>query len=149
MAVLVLSVCESDNKENIPPFSSKQITLVSANKRRRVRHPLQDITNLLKSQVEYSSPLSLTNATSLVSFQSNRRKEELMRLVLSQCSKRPVWPIQVEISDSLKSRVTNLNYLSTCQSTRLKILIFFLLNEMFVNPILDGIFLKVNIYTKH
>ncbi|TXG47530.1 hypothetical protein EZV62_026824 [Acer yangbiense] len=74
MAVLVLSVCESDNKENIPPFSSKQITLVSANKRRRVRHPLRDITNLLKSQVEYSSPVSPTNATSLVSFQSNRRK---------------------------------------------------------------------------
>ncbi|KAL5772285.1 hypothetical protein ACOSQ2_012209 [Xanthoceras sorbifolium] len=61
----VLSLCENDNKENIPPLSSKQTTLVSAkspsssttitNKRRRVRYPLQDITNLFNSRVDSSS----------------------------------------------------------------------------------------------
>ncbi|KAL5839413.1 hypothetical protein ACOSQ4_012021 [Xanthoceras sorbifolium] len=61
-----LSLCENDNKENIPPLSSKQTTLVSAKspssttinkKRRRVRYPLQDITNLFNSRV-YSSSIS-------------------------------------------------------------------------------------------
>ncbi|TXG47528.1 hypothetical protein EZV62_026822 [Acer yangbiense] len=71
----VLSLSENDNKENIPPFTSKQSAKClpapsssTTYKRRRVRRPLQDITNLFNSQVD-SSP-----ATSLVSLQPICRK---------------------------------------------------------------------------
>ncbi|KAK8524518.1 hypothetical protein V6N13_015536 [Hibiscus sabdariffa] len=52
-----LSLGESDNKENIPPSSSNNPTLVltkssSSNKpKRRLRKPLQDITNLVLPQI--------------------------------------------------------------------------------------------------
>ncbi|KAL4387634.1 hypothetical protein GQ457_09G002900 [Hibiscus cannabinus] len=53
----VLSLNESDNKENIPPFSSDKPTLVltkpssSHKPKRRLRKPLQDITNLLLPRI--------------------------------------------------------------------------------------------------
>ncbi|GMI77655.1 hypothetical protein HRI_001434800 [Hibiscus trionum] len=52
----VLSLSETDNKENIPPFSSKNPAFVltkpssPSNTKRRLRIPLQDITNLLLPQ---------------------------------------------------------------------------------------------------
>ncbi|GMI77656.1 hypothetical protein HRI_001434900 [Hibiscus trionum] len=53
----ILSLSENDNKENIPPFSSKTPAFVltkpssPSNKKRRLRIPLQDITDLLLPQV--------------------------------------------------------------------------------------------------
>ncbi|KAJ9686194.1 hypothetical protein PVL29_015204 [Vitis rotundifolia] len=57
-----MALCESRNKENIPPFSSKQthpflgITPSSTKTfRRRFRKPLADITNLLNSSPQSAS----------------------------------------------------------------------------------------------
>ncbi|GMI86978.1 hypothetical protein HRI_002367100 [Hibiscus trionum] len=48
----VVSLDENDNKENIPPFSSKYPTKPSSssnNPKTRLRTPLQDITHLICS----------------------------------------------------------------------------------------------------
>ncbi|KAK3207009.1 hypothetical protein Dsin_021055 [Dipteronia sinensis] len=88
----VLSLSENDKKENLP-FTSKQSAKCppapsssTTNKRRGVRRPLQDITNLFNSQVD-SSP-----STSLVSLQPICRKrraeaslESMCRIVESVC----------------------------------------------------------------
>ncbi|KAL6330011.1 hypothetical protein AAG906_039926 [Vitis piasezkii] len=57
-----MALCESRNKENIPPFSSKQTHPVlgitpSSTKtfRRRFRKPLADITNLFNSSPQSAS----------------------------------------------------------------------------------------------
>jgi len=62
MAVLFLS--QDDNKENIPPFSPKQATLITKSKsplptgnKRRVRRPLEDITTLFNPEIYSTSAL--------------------------------------------------------------------------------------------
>ncbi|KAF9683647.1 hypothetical protein SADUNF_Sadunf04G0035600 [Salix dunnii] len=64
MAVLFLG--QYDNKENVPPFFPKQDTLLSVTKskstippsnKRRVRRPLEDITNLLNQEIFLRSVL--------------------------------------------------------------------------------------------
>ncbi|KAI5570783.1 hypothetical protein BDE02_11G051700 [Populus trichocarpa] len=62
MAVLFLS--QDDNKENIPPFSPKQATLITKSKsplptgnKRRVRRPLEDITTLFNLEIYSTSAL--------------------------------------------------------------------------------------------
>ncbi|KAL4291721.1 hypothetical protein GQ457_14G022320 [Hibiscus cannabinus] len=68
-----VSPSENDNKENIPPFSSKNSTYIltkppsSNNPKTKLRKPLQDITNLILPQV-YSTPIRSDSATP-VSFQ--------------------------------------------------------------------------------
>ncbi|GMI67991.1 hypothetical protein HRI_000468400 [Hibiscus trionum] len=48
----LLSLGANDNKENIPPFSSKNPTFSSPNnKKTRLRKPLQDIANLILPQI--------------------------------------------------------------------------------------------------
>ncbi|KAK8510121.1 hypothetical protein V6N13_103722 [Hibiscus sabdariffa] len=57
-----VSLGENDKKENIPPFSSKTSAYLltkpssSNNPKRRLRKPLQDITNLILPQVS-STPI--------------------------------------------------------------------------------------------
>ncbi|KAK8609569.1 hypothetical protein V6N13_062014 [Hibiscus sabdariffa] len=66
----LVSLSENDNKENIPPFSSKNSTYLltkpssSSNPQRRLRKPLQDITNLILPRV-YST-LVRSDTTALV-----------------------------------------------------------------------------------
>ncbi|KAH1048500.1 hypothetical protein J1N35_039284 [Gossypium stocksii] len=70
----ILSFHENDKKENIPPFSSKKPTFLltkpssSNNKKRRLRKPLQDITNLILPQI-FSTPVQ-SDTTVLVSSQA-------------------------------------------------------------------------------
>ncbi|CAK9142879.1 unnamed protein product [Ilex paraguariensis] len=83
MAVLSLSE-NSRNKENIPPFSAEQDTTVSAipifptKNKRRLRKPLEDITNFFYPTPIYSSPIPdnpfpLASCSCLVC-KANRRK---------------------------------------------------------------------------
>ncbi|OMO65307.1 hypothetical protein COLO4_31346 [Corchorus olitorius] len=70
----VLSLCENDNKENIPPFSSKQPASVltkpsSSIKKRRLRKPLEDITNLILPEIKLNLSLAQANTTIVVSSQ--------------------------------------------------------------------------------
>ncbi|KAG6777122.1 hypothetical protein POTOM_016925 [Populus tomentosa] len=63
MAVLFHS--QNDNKENVPPFFPKQDALLVAksksplptSNKRRVRRPLEDITNLLNQEIFLRSVL--------------------------------------------------------------------------------------------
>lgn len=74
MAAPVLLFCENDNMENIPPFSSENPKYVltksssPTNKKRMVRKPLEDITNLILPQI-YST-LTQSNTTIVVSSQA-------------------------------------------------------------------------------
>ncbi|KAK9265631.1 hypothetical protein L1049_021515 [Liquidambar formosana] len=57
----VFSLCENDNKENIPPFSLRQATAVqtistaSTRNKRGERKPLEDITNLFYPSIDSCS----------------------------------------------------------------------------------------------
>ncbi|KAK9004053.1 hypothetical protein V6N11_001867 [Hibiscus sabdariffa] len=79
--MIVVSMGEINNKENIPPFPSKTPTLIltkplsSKNIKGRLRIPLQDITNLLP-QI-YSTPVqSDTTSQALVSQAKCREKRD-------------------------------------------------------------------------
>ncbi|KAE8723011.1 hypothetical protein F3Y22_tig00013285pilonHSYRG00196 [Hibiscus syriacus] len=70
----VFSLSENDNKENAPPFSSKQPTFVVSKpsspkkQKRRLRIPLQDITHLILPQI--GSTPAQSNTTNTVSSQA-------------------------------------------------------------------------------
>ncbi|RVX09292.1 hypothetical protein CK203_015453 [Vitis vinifera] len=82
-----MALCESRNKENIPPFSSKQTHPVlgitpSSTKtfRRRFRKPLADITNLFNSSPQSASASAshsgshLPPSVSVCALNSRKRK---------------------------------------------------------------------------
>ncbi|KAL4290671.1 hypothetical protein GQ457_14G022350 [Hibiscus cannabinus] len=72
----LVSFGENDNKENIPPFSSKNSAYLltkpssSNNPKRRLRKPLQDITDLIFPQV-YSTPIRSNTMTPVSSHVKN------------------------------------------------------------------------------
>ncbi|GMI93473.1 hypothetical protein HRI_003016600 [Hibiscus trionum] len=92
----VLSLCENDNKENIPHFSSNKPTFVltkpssSKNPKRRLRKPLQDITNLILPQICSTPVRSDTtvpvSSQTLVS-QPNSRKRRAENELGPSCKK--------------------------------------------------------------
>ncbi|XVE51436.1 hypothetical protein DITRI_Ditri02bG0040200 [Diplodiscus trichospermus] len=95
----VLSLCENDNKENIPPFSSKNPTSAltksssPTNKKGRIRKPLEDITNLILPEI--FSTLSQSNIPIMVSSQalvsqSKCRKRRAEDRLESICKKTPI-----------------------------------------------------------
>lgn len=86
----LLSLCESDNKENVFPFSSKQPILVlalshssCASNKRRIRYPLADITNFFDSLVDSTS--ASHDSASPVSFQAERPKRRVHLDLDSMC----------------------------------------------------------------
>ncbi|KAL4290425.1 hypothetical protein GQ457_14G009370 [Hibiscus cannabinus] len=90
MAVVPLN--ENDNKENIPPFSSESPTLVlkkpssSDNKKRRLRIPLQDITNLVLPQI-CSAPVQFETTSRALVSQAKCRKRRAEDELGSVCKK--------------------------------------------------------------
>ncbi|KAG6778829.1 hypothetical protein POTOM_015177 [Populus tomentosa] len=97
MAVLFHS--QNDNKENVPPFFPKQDALLVAksksplptSNKRRVRRPLEDITNLLNQEIFLRSVLddririlqSLPSASRLKCGKRRAEDDDLRILVFS------------------------------------------------------------------
>ncbi|KAE8673295.1 hypothetical protein F3Y22_tig00111794pilonHSYRG00009 [Hibiscus syriacus] len=94
----VVSLNENDNKENIPPLSSKQSTFVlakpsSSNKqRRRLRVPLQDFTNLILPQIcstpaqsDTAIPVSSQASVSQPKCRKRRAENELGSICKKTC----------------------------------------------------------------
>ncbi|KAM3745359.1 hypothetical protein ACB098_06G120800 [Castanea mollissima] len=84
-----IAFCGCNNKENIPPFSTKRANPVPANalsskktNKRRLRKPLADITNLLYDSVQPSSVpesvyLLLSSSASSVSLSNPRKRRAI------------------------------------------------------------------------
>ncbi|KAL5732196.1 hypothetical protein ACHQM5_004843 [Ranunculus cassubicifolius] len=82
-------LCESINKENIPPFCFTQTTptpsIITKNKRlrkpKRTRKPLQDITNLFNQPIQSNLPVSeeilLVVSNNLVSSSNSRKRRAI------------------------------------------------------------------------
>lgn len=86
-----IAFCNRNNKENIPPFSTKRTNPVPANalsskktNKRRLRKPLADITNLFYDSVQPSSVpesvyLLLSSSASSVSVSNPRKRRAILK----------------------------------------------------------------------
>ncbi|KAK8681317.1 hypothetical protein V6N13_053721 [Hibiscus sabdariffa] len=80
--MVVVSLGENDNRENIPPFSSENPTLVltkslsSINIKRRLRTPLQGITNLILPQI-CSTPIQSDSTSQALVSQAKWQKKRV------------------------------------------------------------------------
>ncbi|GMI82722.1 hypothetical protein HRI_001941500 [Hibiscus trionum] len=72
--MVVLSLSENDNKENIPAFVLTKPSLPN-NQKRRLRKPLQDITNLIIPQI-CSTPVQSHTAILVSPAKCRKRRAE-------------------------------------------------------------------------